>query len=290
VTRYRCEVAERGGHPPIQQADTADSGQVEAAADAAERLLGPIDVRINCAFTTVFAPFTEIGPEEYERVTTVAYLGFVNGTRTTAHTAGEDADVVEGIAVDDKQVGAGSDGQGADLTLHTQQAGGRGGRGAEAVGRRLDLGAQGELLELRALQGTEQITAEDQVDACPVGAFESGQARLVHLGDLSGRLCGHPRVLAEPGHLVVGDEGGDQVGVVFEEEADGVVVEEVSVLDAPGTRSQGPVDAAGVVGVHGDVAVVVLGLRDGGADLGADGRTPGGCMQRQMDNTSSCST
>ncbi|MEV6765523.1 SDR family oxidoreductase [Streptomyces sp. NPDC051105] len=75
------EVAERGGHPLIQQADTADPSQVEAAADAAERLLGPIDVWINSAFTSVFAPFTEITPEEYERVTSVAYLGFVNGTR-----------------------------------------------------------------------------------------------------------------------------------------------------------------------------------------------------------------
>ncbi|MFF5139494.1 SDR family oxidoreductase [Streptomyces sp. NPDC013157] len=75
------EVAERGGHPLIQQADTADPGQTEAVADAVERLLGPIDVWVNCAFTSVFAPFTEIAPEEYRRVTEVTYLGFVNGTR-----------------------------------------------------------------------------------------------------------------------------------------------------------------------------------------------------------------
>ncbi|MEV7976939.1 SDR family oxidoreductase [Streptomyces sp. NPDC086519] len=76
------EVAERGGRPLVQRADTADPGQVEAAADAVERLLGPIDVWINCAFSSVFAPFTEITPEEYRRVTEVTYLGFVNGTRT----------------------------------------------------------------------------------------------------------------------------------------------------------------------------------------------------------------
>ncbi|WP_406431043.1 SDR family oxidoreductase [Streptomyces sp. NBC_00631] len=75
------EVTERGGHPLIQQADTADPHQMEAAADAVERLLGPIDVWVNCAFTSVFAPFTEITPEEYRRVTEVTYLGFVNGTR-----------------------------------------------------------------------------------------------------------------------------------------------------------------------------------------------------------------
>ncbi|MEU2776968.1 SDR family oxidoreductase [Streptomyces sp. NPDC007162] len=76
------EVTERGGHPLIQQADTADPAQLEAVADATERLLGPIDVWINCAFTSVFAPFTEITPQEYRRVTEVTYLGFVNGTRT----------------------------------------------------------------------------------------------------------------------------------------------------------------------------------------------------------------
>ncbi|MFF4113423.1 SDR family oxidoreductase [Streptomyces sp. NPDC001714] len=75
------DVAELGGHPLIQQADTADPGQVEAAADTVERLLGPIDVWINCAFTSVFAAFTDITPEEYRRVTEVTYLGFVNGTR-----------------------------------------------------------------------------------------------------------------------------------------------------------------------------------------------------------------
>ena len=75
------EVAELGGHPLIQEADTADFLQLEAAAEAAEQSLGPIDVWINCAFTGVFAPFTEITPEEYRRVTEVAYLGFVNGTR-----------------------------------------------------------------------------------------------------------------------------------------------------------------------------------------------------------------
>ena len=32
-------------------------------------------------FPAVFAPFAEIGPTEYERVTKVTYLGFVNGTR-----------------------------------------------------------------------------------------------------------------------------------------------------------------------------------------------------------------
>jgi short-subunit dehydrogenase len=39
-------------------------------------------VWVNNAFTSVFAPFMEIEPDEYKRVTEVSYLGFVNGTRT----------------------------------------------------------------------------------------------------------------------------------------------------------------------------------------------------------------
>ncbi|WP_031480574.1 SDR family oxidoreductase [Streptomyces bicolor] len=76
-----AEVAELGGRPFVQEADVADVAQVEAAAEATEKVLGPIDVWINCAFTSVFAPFDEIAPEEFRRVTDVTYLGFVNGTR-----------------------------------------------------------------------------------------------------------------------------------------------------------------------------------------------------------------
>jgi len=43
--------------------------------------LGPIDVWINDAMTTVFSFFEEIEPEEYERATDVTYHGTVWGTR-----------------------------------------------------------------------------------------------------------------------------------------------------------------------------------------------------------------
>jgi short-subunit dehydrogenase len=46
-----------------------------------EDALGPIDVWVNDAFTSVFASFLEIDPEEFRRVTDVSYLGFVYGTR-----------------------------------------------------------------------------------------------------------------------------------------------------------------------------------------------------------------
>lgn len=62
------------------EADTADPQAVEAAAARAEEELGPIDVWVNDAFASVFAPFTEITADEFRRVTEVTYLGYVYGT------------------------------------------------------------------------------------------------------------------------------------------------------------------------------------------------------------------
>jgi NAD(P)-dependent dehydrogenase (short-subunit alcohol dehydrogenase family) len=76
------DVEQAGGRALAVPADVADHVAVEAAADETEKVFGPIDVWVNVAFTSVFAPFTEIEPEEFRRVTDVAYLGFVNGTRT----------------------------------------------------------------------------------------------------------------------------------------------------------------------------------------------------------------
>lgn len=76
-----AEVGSEGGTAMVFPADVADHEQVEAAADAIEKDLGPIDVWINVAFATVFAPFTDIEPGEFERTTAVTYLGYVWGTR-----------------------------------------------------------------------------------------------------------------------------------------------------------------------------------------------------------------
>ncbi len=61
-------------------ADVADAEAVERAADRIERELGPIDVWVNVAMTTVYAPFADITPAEYKRATEVTYLGYVYGT------------------------------------------------------------------------------------------------------------------------------------------------------------------------------------------------------------------
>lgn len=70
-----------GGTPLIVPTDTADPDAVRRAATIVEAEFGTIDVWVNVAFTSVFAPFTEIEPDEFRRVTEVTYLGFVNGTR-----------------------------------------------------------------------------------------------------------------------------------------------------------------------------------------------------------------
>jgi NADP-dependent 3-hydroxy acid dehydrogenase YdfG len=60
--------------------DVADHDQVFAAVEEIEHNVGEIDVWVNVAFTSVFAPFDEIKPEEYRRVTEVTYLGYVYAT------------------------------------------------------------------------------------------------------------------------------------------------------------------------------------------------------------------
>ncbi|MYT28583.1 MULTISPECIES: SDR family oxidoreductase [unclassified Streptomyces] len=76
------DIVAAGGQALVLPTDVADPEEVEAAANAVEAAFGPIDVWVNNAFTSVFAQFTDIGPDEYRRVTDVAYLGFVHGTRS----------------------------------------------------------------------------------------------------------------------------------------------------------------------------------------------------------------
>ena len=75
-----ADVTRAGGTACAVTADVSDYAQVDKAATQIEEALGPIDVWINVAFTSVFAPFSEIGPDEFRRVTEVSYLGFVHGT------------------------------------------------------------------------------------------------------------------------------------------------------------------------------------------------------------------
>lgn len=69
-----------GAHATAFAADVASFEQVERAAQAIERNLGPIDVWVNVAFTNVFGEFWDVDPNEWRRVTEVTYLGYVWGT------------------------------------------------------------------------------------------------------------------------------------------------------------------------------------------------------------------
>jgi len=73
--------AERAGGTALAvPADVADFALLDRAATEIEDAFGPIDVWVNVAFASVFAPFAEMTPEEFRRVTEVTYLGFVHGT------------------------------------------------------------------------------------------------------------------------------------------------------------------------------------------------------------------
>jgi NAD(P)-dependent dehydrogenase (short-subunit alcohol dehydrogenase family) len=75
-----ADVEEAGGKALAISADVAEYAQVDDAARQVEEYFGPIDVWINVAFVSVFAPFAEISADEFRRVTEVSYLGFVHGT------------------------------------------------------------------------------------------------------------------------------------------------------------------------------------------------------------------
>lgn len=76
-----AEVEELGGTPLALPTDVAEAEQVTAAAAAIRDELGPIDLWVNNAMTTVFSFFEDVSPAEFERATRVTYLGTVWGTR-----------------------------------------------------------------------------------------------------------------------------------------------------------------------------------------------------------------
>lgn len=75
------EVQQLGGRALVIPTDVAHADEVFAAAEQIERELGPIDIWINNAMTTVLAPVDRITPTEFQRVTDVTYHGYVWGTQ-----------------------------------------------------------------------------------------------------------------------------------------------------------------------------------------------------------------
>lgn len=75
------DVEKLGGKAIVCQGDVADPETTERAAQMVEAEFGPIDVWVNNATTSVFAPIKQMKAEEFRRVTEVTYLGVVYGTQ-----------------------------------------------------------------------------------------------------------------------------------------------------------------------------------------------------------------
>jgi short-subunit dehydrogenase len=75
-----AEIREMGRRALVLPLDVADAAAVEAAADRIETELGPIDVWVNDAATSVYGPVDQLPPEELHRVTEVTYHGTAHGT------------------------------------------------------------------------------------------------------------------------------------------------------------------------------------------------------------------
>jgi NAD(P)-dependent dehydrogenase (short-subunit alcohol dehydrogenase family) len=73
------EVQDEGGRALALPTDVAHADEVQAAADRVEAELGPIDIWVNDAMASIFAPVREIEPDELRRVTEVTYLGQAYG-------------------------------------------------------------------------------------------------------------------------------------------------------------------------------------------------------------------
>ena len=75
--------------------DVADARAVQAAADDLEKRFGGLDVWVNNAMVTIYAPVQETSPEEFRRVTEVTYLGQVHGTLAAlSHMVPRDAGTI----------------------------------------------------------------------------------------------------------------------------------------------------------------------------------------------------
>ena len=86
------EVRSAGSEALVLPLDVSDADAVLAAADRVVAEWGQIDLWVNDAMVSVFAPVMETTPAEFRRVTEVNYLGYVHGTlaalRSTHGTAG----------------------------------------------------------------------------------------------------------------------------------------------------------------------------------------------------------
>jgi NAD(P)-dependent dehydrogenase (short-subunit alcohol dehydrogenase family) len=75
------DITRAGGRALAIPTDVADWPAVQDATKRIEAELGPIDVWVNNAMSSMFAPFKDIPIDDFTRATEVTYLGFVHGTK-----------------------------------------------------------------------------------------------------------------------------------------------------------------------------------------------------------------
>jgi NAD(P)-dependent dehydrogenase (short-subunit alcohol dehydrogenase family) len=80
VESVQREIESGNGEAIAFPADVSDASALNGAADEVVGRWGAIDVWINNAMVTMFAPISEMSPEEFRRITEVTYLGYVYGT------------------------------------------------------------------------------------------------------------------------------------------------------------------------------------------------------------------
>lgn len=76
-----ADVETAGGRAAAVPTDVASAAEVDRAAARVEEELGEIDVWVNDAMTTVFAPTWDTAPEDFQRAVEVTFLGQVWGTQ-----------------------------------------------------------------------------------------------------------------------------------------------------------------------------------------------------------------
>ena len=75
------QIERDGGEALALAVEMADAEAVELGAAAVAERWGRVDVWVNNAMATVFAPVSETTAAEFRRVTEATYLGYVHGTR-----------------------------------------------------------------------------------------------------------------------------------------------------------------------------------------------------------------
>ncbi len=181
----------------------------------------------------------------------------------------ECGDVIERVRFDGDDVGEFALFDRSDLVLGADEFGGGDGCGDEAVlvGHSCFVHVD-ELFGVCAVGSDSDIGSEGDVDSGFVGACEGV---LDEWSDCGGFVAdGFWEVSVDFGFVfdeLPGVDCGDEVGVVFDEEFDGFVVEVCAVLDGVDPCAERGVDSVGAVGVGGDFAAHHVGGLDDGFEF-----------------------